>query len=118
MRGRLHIDPLFVGMTRPAMAIGVPYIAVLANALLTLELFLVTRNLLSLLTALPLHGLAWIVCLNEPRYFELIKVFVSTRRRGRFARRGRWKVVSYAPFSGRRRNKEFVTVPISLEVEK
>lgn len=100
---RLAADPLFVGMTRPAMALGVPYVAVLANGLLTLELFLVTQNLLSLLTAIPLHALTWLVCLTEPRYFDLFGVYLATRGRGGFVRDGRWRVVSYGPLAARTR---------------
>lgn len=98
---RLVSDPLFVGLTRPAMALGVPYVAVLVNALLTLELFLVTRNLLGLLVAIPLHATTWLICLTEPRYFDLVRVFASTRGRAGFAGRGRWRVVSYGPLETR-----------------
>jgi type IV secretion system protein VirB3 len=91
-------DPLFVGATRPAMALGVPYAALLANAFLTLELFLVTRNLLLLLIALPLHGLAWLVCLAEPRAFELLAVWAQVRARAGFRGRQRWQTVSYGAF--------------------
>ena len=58
--------PFDVGQRKP------PYAAVLANALVTLELFLLTRNLAALLVCVPLHGLAWLVCLAEPRCFELL----------------------------------------------
>ena len=91
-------DTLFVGATRPAMALGVPYVALLANAFLTLELFLLTRNLLWLLVALPLHGLAWLVCLAEPRAFELLAVWAQIGARGGFRARSPWKAVSYGAF--------------------
>jgi len=91
-------DPLFVGVTRPAMALGVPYAALLANAFLTLELFLVTRNLLWLLVAVPLHGLAWLVCLAEPRTFELLAVWAQVRARAGFGGRQPWRAVSYGAF--------------------
>lgn len=91
-------DPLFVGATRPAMALGVPYAALLANAFLTLELFLVTRNLLWLLIALPLHGLAWLACLAEPRTFELLSVWAQVRARAGFRSRHPWRAVSYGAF--------------------
>jgi type IV secretion system protein VirB3 len=94
-------DPLFVGATRPAMALGVPYAALLANAFLTLELFLVTRNLLWLLVAVPLHGLAWLVCLAEPRAFELLAVWGQVRARAGFRGRQRWRAVSYGAFRPR-----------------
>lgn len=91
-------DPLFVGATRPAMALGVPYAAMLVNAFLTLELFLVTRNLLWLAIAAPLHGLAWLVCLAEPRAFELLAVWAQVRARSGFRGRQPWRAISYGPF--------------------
>jgi type IV secretion system protein VirB3 len=78
------------------MALGVPYAALLLNAFVTLELFLLTRNLLCLLVALPLHGLAWLVCLAEPRAFELLAVWGRIRARAGFRGRHRWQVVSYS----------------------
>lgn len=96
--GGVIADPLFVGVTRPAMALGVPYAALLANAFLTMELFLVTRNLLWLLMAVPLHGLAWLVCLAEPRFFDLLGVWGQVRVRAGFGRGRRWRAVGYGPF--------------------
>jgi type IV secretion system protein VirB3 len=91
-------DPLFVGVTRPALALGVPYAALLVNAFVTLEMFLVTRNLLWLLTAVPLHSLAWLVCVAEPRAFELLAVWGQVRARAGFRGRQPWRAVSYGPF--------------------
>ena len=92
-------DPLFVGITRPAMALGVPYVALLANALVTMELFLLTRNLVCLLIAVPIHGMAWLLCLAEPRFFELLAVWARVRAAGRHASSRRWRAVSYGPFA-------------------
>ena len=44
-RPTVGLDVVFVGVTRPAMRFGVPYAALIVNALITLELFLLTRNL-------------------------------------------------------------------------
>jgi len=88
-------DTLFLGVTRPALALGVPYAALLANALVTMELFLVTHNLLCLLIAVPLHGLAWLACLAEPRFFEIVAVWGLVRARaGRGGARS-WRAHSY-----------------------
>jgi type IV secretion system protein VirB3 len=81
------------------MAFGVPYVAVLGNMLVTLELFLVTRNLLWLLTAIPLHALTFLVCLVEPRFFDLLQVWAVTRSRARFAGRNRWGARTYGALS-------------------
>ena len=45
----LTADPLFVGATRPPMRWGVTYTALLLNLVFTMEMFLLTRNLLTLL---------------------------------------------------------------------
>ena len=52
----LLIDPLFVGATRPPMRWGVTYAALLMNMVFTMEVFLLTKNLLTLLLAIPIHG--------------------------------------------------------------
>lgn len=78
----LTVDPLFVALTRPAMAYGVTYGALLVNVVLTLEAFLLTRHLLSLLIAVPLHGLAWMLCSVEPRFLELVGAWGRTRASG------------------------------------
>ena len=77
-------DPLFVGVTRPAMAFGVTYSALLVNAVVTVELFLLTRNLLWLLVCVPVHGVFWLLCLSEPRFFDLAVLWGRTRGPGLF----------------------------------
>jgi type IV secretion system protein VirB3 len=89
-------DPLFVGVTRPAMALGVTYGAALTNGMVTVELFLLTRNLLALLVCLPIHGILWILCAVEPRFFELLLLHVRTRRRNPGSRTV-WRAATYAP---------------------
>ena len=88
-------DSLFLGVTRPALALGVPYSALLVNSLVTLELFLMTRNLLCLLICLPLHGFAWLACLAEPRFFELLAVWGQVRARGGSRGTRAWRARSY-----------------------
>ena len=87
-------DPLFVGVTRPAMALGVTYGAALANGMLTVEVFLLTRNLLALLVCLPIHGILWILCAVEPRFFELLLLHARTRRWSLVSQRV-WRAASY-----------------------
>jgi type IV secretion system protein VirB3 len=92
------MDVLFVGMTRPAMRFGVPYAALIVNALITLELFLLTRNLFSLFAAVPIHGLVWSLSISEPRFFELLKVWALVRARARGGYTSPWSVLTYGPF--------------------
>ncbi len=115
--GGVTADPLFLGVTRPAMAFGVTYSALLANAVVTVELFLLTRNLLWLLACIPVHGLFWLLCLSEPRFFDLALLWGKTRGPGLFGNRGVWRAQGYSPLaldlpgkSGKRRAMPVVRV--------
>jgi len=55
-------------VTRPAMAMGVTYSALLINGMTTVELFLLTKNLLWMLVCIPIHGIFWLVCKNDARF--------------------------------------------------
>lgn len=105
-------DALFLGVTRPALALGVPYAALLANALITLELFLTTKNLLCVLLCVPLHGLAWLVCLVEPRFFELLAVWGQVRTRGGHSGARDWHARSYGCLHGVRRGRDPLPVAV------
>lgn len=94
---QLTADPLFVGATRPPMRWGVTYTALLANLVLTLEAFLVTRNLLTLLIALPVHGVGALLCARDARFFELALLSARTRLPAWFGNRLLWQAVSYSP---------------------
>ncbi|PYX63661.1 MAG: hypothetical protein DMG78_31420 [Acidobacteria bacterium] len=52
----LTADVLFVAVTRPPMRWGVTFSALMFNLVFTMEAFLLTKNLLTLLVALPIHG--------------------------------------------------------------
>ena len=69
----LTADPLFVGATRPPMRWGVTYAALLGNLVLTLEAFLLTRNLLTLLLCAPVHGVCALLCARDARFFALLR---------------------------------------------
>lgn len=94
-------DTLFAGVTRPALTFGVPYAALLVNGFATLELFLMTRNLLALAVCVPIHGIAWLLCLAEPRIFELLAVRVQVRARSGPRGRRRWGAASYSVLPAR-----------------
>ena len=92
----LVADQLFVGVTRPAMAMGVTYSALLVNGIVTIELFLLTRNLLWLLICLPIHGVAWLLCASEPRFFDLLMLWGRTRGPGLFGNARFWQANGYS----------------------
>ena len=99
-------DTLFAGITRPAMKWGVTYSALLVNGITTIEMFLLTRNLLWLLICVPIHGMFWLVCKNEPRFFDLLFLWGRTRGPGLLGNVRFWKANSYSPlrFDWPRRN--------------
>ena len=75
----LIAETLFVGATRPPMRWGVTYTALLFNLVFTLEAFLLTRNLLTLLIWVPVHGLSALLCARDARCFDLLLLWARTR---------------------------------------
>jgi type IV secretion system protein VirB3 len=92
-------DPLFVAVTRPPMRFGVTYTALLMNAAITMEVFLVTKNLLVLLLLLPVHGVCMLLCARDARYFDLLLMWMRTRLLGYFTTLRHWKGASYSPLT-------------------
>lgn len=118
MHGRnngLTAEPLFVGATRPPMRWGVSYSALLFNLMFTMETFLLTRNLLTLLVCAPIHGLCMLLCARDARFFDLLLMWGRTRFPALCANARYWKASSYSPLAvdpadarGRRRNGDLV----------
>jgi len=113
----LTADPLFVGATRPPMRWGVTYSALLFNMVFTMEAFLLTRNLLTLLLCAPIHGVCALLCTRDPRFFDLVLLWGRTRLPARLATLQVWKASSYSPLtlnlpdaSGRRRSAPEVSM--------
>jgi len=67
----LERDPLFVALTRPQMFAGVTYSYFVANAIVATELFLIFKSIWALVAALATHLIGVLVCLREPRFFDL-----------------------------------------------
>ena len=79
------------------MRFGVTYAALLANLVFTLEGFLLTKNLLVLLIAVPIHGVCALLCARDARYFDLLLVWGKTRMLGYFESLRFWRGASYSP---------------------
>lgn len=114
----LTVDPLFVAATRPPMRWGVTYSALLANLVFTMELFLATRNLLALGLALPIHGVAMLLCASDPRCFDLLLLAARTRLPAALGNQRYWRASSYSALAlnlpmrgGMRRARADVWVP-------
>ena len=93
----LIADPLFVGATRPPMRWGVTYSALLFNMVFTLEVFLLTKNLLTLLLCAPIHGICMLLCARDARFFDLVLLWARTRLPALFANLRVWTASSYSP---------------------
>jgi type IV secretion system protein VirB3 len=76
---------------------GVTYLALLAEVVVTMEAFLVSKNLLTLLLAVPLHGLAMLFCARDPRFFDLAALWMRTRLPAMARNFFHWGGVSYSP---------------------
>jgi type IV secretion system protein VirB3 len=88
-------DTLFVALTRPQMFAGVTYSLFVTNLVIATELFLIFKSLWVIAIALVLHGLAMLLCLKEPRFFDLWLARVSQCQRIRNYRI--WGCNSYRP---------------------
>jgi type IV secretion system protein VirB3 len=76
---RLTADPVIIALTRPTMMFGVTYSAWVINVMLSLEVFVLTNNLLLLpLMFLSIHGISFLLCLYDPRFFDLILAWLRT----------------------------------------
>lgn len=121
----LTADPLFVGATRPPMRWGVTYSALLMNAVVTMEIFLLTRNLLTLLLAAPIHGVCALLCARDARFFDLALLWGRTRIPALLANARHWRSSSYSPLrldlprvSGRRRASLSATPVVSFRQDR
>jgi type IV secretion system protein VirB3 len=95
----LTADPLFVGITRPPMRWGVAYEALLLNLVITMEVFVMTRNLFTLFIAIPIHGLCALLCARDPRFFHLVLLWARTRARAYLGTARLWRAASYSPLA-------------------
>ena len=114
---RLTREPLFVGATRPPMRWGVTYTALLFNLVFTMEIFLLGRNLVTLLICLPVHGISALLCARDARFFDLLALWVRTRLPAQFANLRYWRASSFSPLvvdpadpRGRRRREALEVV--------
>ena len=95
----LIADPVFVGATRPAMRWGVTYVAMLLNGIGTMMVFLLSKNLLTLLIAVPVHGVCALLCARDAMYFDLVLLSARTRLLGYLGNARFWRGCSYSPLS-------------------
>ena len=91
----LERDPLFVALTRPQMFAGVTYSYFIANAVIATELFLIFKSAWVLLAAVVIHLIGVLLCVREPRFFDLWMTRLS--RTPRIKNYKIWRCNSYRP---------------------
>ena len=91
----LERDTVFVALTRPQMFAGVTYSYFVVNAVIATELFLIFGSAWVLAAAVFMHVLGVLLCLREPRFFDLWLARVSRCPRVRNHRV--WGCNSYRP---------------------
>lgn len=88
-------DQLFVGLTRPQMFAGVTYSYFTANAVIATELFLVFRTIWAIAAAIVIHLIGVVLCVREPRFFDLW--LTKAGRCPRVRNHAIWRCNSYRP---------------------
>lgn len=91
----LNRTTLFVGLTRPQMFAGVTYSFFVFNAIIAAEFFLIFKSLWALALAVVVHLVGMLLCLREPRIFDLWLTRVS--RCPRVRNYSRWQCNFYRP---------------------
>jgi type IV secretion system protein VirB3 len=91
----LDRDLLFVALTRPQMVLGVTYVFLIVNVIVTTELFLVFKSAWVLLAALVIHLVGAAISTDEPRAFDLWRL--KLLRTPRIRNHATWRCNSYRP---------------------
>lgn len=86
---------VFIALTRPQMFAGVTYSYFVANAVIATELFLIFRSGSIVAVALLIHLAGMLLCLREPRFFDLWLVRLG--RCPRIRNHAIWQCNSYQP---------------------
>ena len=94
----LDCDPLFRGITRPAMWAGTTFEAFIVNVVVSSVVISVMKNGLYLfVVGLPIHLVCVAICRYDERAFEVLFVWIQTK--GSCLASAFWKASSYSPLS-------------------
>ena len=88
-------SPVFKALTQPQMFAGVTYSYFIINAVVTTEVFLVTRSFWAFAVSLVIHVIGYLACLREPRVFDLW--MTKVQRCPRIKNWRYWRCNSYLP---------------------
>lgn len=76
--GRLEADPVFLGLTRPAMMLGVTYSWFMLNGMLWTLYFINTSDFIMMLPGATFtHIVGYLICSREARFMDIWMVKLS-----------------------------------------
>ncbi|MFK8039972.1 MAG: type IV secretion system protein VirB3 [Rickettsiaceae bacterium] len=67
----LHSDPLFIGLTRPAMIFGVNLQFVVFNMLITIVSFIQLHHIFILVAGIMMHFVGYVLSFKDPRFMDI-----------------------------------------------
>jgi type IV secretion system protein VirB3 len=88
-------DTIFLALTRPQMFAGVTYSFFVANMIVAAEFFLIFKSLWAIAPAAIIHITGVLLCLREPRFFDLW--LARARLCPRVRNHALWRCNSYRP---------------------
>jgi len=109
MADGLRSDPLFGGLARPPVLLGLPIQALLGIVAGSTIAYLVANMLQTnviwkvgaLGIGIVLYGIARLICAKDPRAFRYLALQLNTKAMHRT--RGYWRAGSYSPMPHRKR---------------
>jgi type IV secretion system protein VirB3 len=72
---------------------------------------LLTKNLLTLLLCLPIHGVCVLLCARDARFFDLILLWARTRLPALMGNLRLWRASSYSPLTLELPDRKGLRVP-------
>lgn len=68
---KINSDPLFIGLTRPTLILGVSIKFAMLNIMASLIFFIQTSSFMIIPVAVLIHVIGYILSFREPKFLEL-----------------------------------------------
>jgi type IV secretion system protein VirB3 len=72
--GTIETNPLFLGLTRPTLFLGVSILFAMANLVICMMFFINSASLKVIGVAGIIHLIGYLICFKEPLFMELAMV--------------------------------------------
>lgn len=70
-QGSVASDPLFVGLTRPTMFLGVSFTFAILNGFINIIYYINDPSIKVIVIAVIVHLIGYIICFKEPLFLEI-----------------------------------------------